>query len=233
MKNIPDKIKQNVSDGLVLDEKGNWVTVAEKVERERCFRMHLEAGEVLHNGNWMKISEAKKQEQDNNGGVAMEEPDSMLLVGAYTELEETRDLTDRQGNKSTPQILQNNRNTVKTPSNAYVNYPTIDAEEETKYLEIKRSTVDSYRNNHRNPDDNEYLEETMTIDMKAYMSSSREPVGKFTNSYQKANQKKAVIDDVAESWEIERKKSQVLIFAVSLTAAAFAIVGAAVLAFFL
>ena len=51
-------VESSVYAGNVLDEHGNWVPIAEKVNKERQFLAHLEKGEVLIEGFWVHLSAA-------------------------------------------------------------------------------------------------------------------------------------------------------------------------------
>jgi hypothetical protein len=53
-----------IENGYVLDVRGQWVPLNEKVKKERAFIHHLECGEVLVSGKWMSISEALKNLQN-------------------------------------------------------------------------------------------------------------------------------------------------------------------------
>mgnify|MGYP001207598570 CR=1 FL=1 len=54
------RFKSNVIKGLILDERGNWIDLKEKVRKEREFIKHVAAGEVLFDNQWVSIAEAKK-----------------------------------------------------------------------------------------------------------------------------------------------------------------------------
>jgi hypothetical protein len=56
---ITFKTKKMVENGLVLDERGAWIPLIDKLKGERYFIERLSAGEVLHNKRWVPISEAK------------------------------------------------------------------------------------------------------------------------------------------------------------------------------
>jgi hypothetical protein len=56
---ITFKTKKMVENGLVLDERGAWIPLIDKLKAERFFIERLSAGEVLHNKRWVSISEAK------------------------------------------------------------------------------------------------------------------------------------------------------------------------------
>lgn len=58
-----DRIKENVYAGKVLDEHGNWITLVEKLKKERVFQKHLEKGEMLSNGKWTHVSKIKLQQE--------------------------------------------------------------------------------------------------------------------------------------------------------------------------
>jgi hypothetical protein len=227
MKNVPEDVKKKVLDGYVVDEKGNWVTINDKVERERSFMMHLEAGEVLYNGKWTKMTDVKKMEKEKQQKIY--QTDSFLAIGAYTELEETKNL---QNADTVPSMIPNSTNVSPTPKTKF-GFPVPEAEEETKYLEIKRSTVDYYKNNHRESDSNEYLEETMSFDMKSIIEPGSGNYTSLSNNKAPSGRKAKEIHNVADSWERERKRKQLLFFSVSFTIALFAILGALTLAFLL
>ncbi len=48
-----------IESGYVLDVRGQWTPLNEKVKKERSFIQHLESGEVLNSGKWIPISEFK------------------------------------------------------------------------------------------------------------------------------------------------------------------------------
>lgn len=57
---IPPQVQQNVLDGLVLDDNGQWVPIERMVRKEARFLSHLEHGQVMHNDQWVSIDEAKR-----------------------------------------------------------------------------------------------------------------------------------------------------------------------------
>ena len=67
-------IEENVINGLVLNDQGEWIPLSEKVRKENDFLSHLEAGEVLFNGQWMKIAEAIKMQKATENRIAEEMP---------------------------------------------------------------------------------------------------------------------------------------------------------------
>ncbi len=52
-------IEQRVSDGFVLDENGRWVHMSQKGSSEKRFMEELSKGNVLLEGKWVPIAEAK------------------------------------------------------------------------------------------------------------------------------------------------------------------------------
>lgn len=50
------KIEELVVSGMVLDEHGAWIPLAEKVRKERLFIKHLEQGEILYSGVWTNVT---------------------------------------------------------------------------------------------------------------------------------------------------------------------------------
>ncbi len=57
--NITETIINNVVRGMVLDIKGNWVPIAQMKMIEHNVLKHLEAGEVLHDGQWISMRKFK------------------------------------------------------------------------------------------------------------------------------------------------------------------------------
>ncbi len=57
MKSPIKKIEELVCKGMVLDEHGKWIPIAEKIRKEKEFLNHLEKGEILQNGLWVKMSD--------------------------------------------------------------------------------------------------------------------------------------------------------------------------------
>jgi hypothetical protein len=221
MKEISSRTEKNVLNGLVLDEKGHWVSIAEKVERERSFLMHLEAGEILSEGRWISISELSKK------AASPVATDPLLCVGAYTDLDETRDLSKFGAIKNTPKLISEDKSSEKKiQPNPFIAFPIIEAEEETKCLERINMTKEHVTpQSNKNSISEEYLEETMSFDMKAILNDSKDPLKKSIKTDE--------INDVADSWDMERKRSQVLFFSITATVAILAIIGAIILAFVL
>jgi hypothetical protein len=221
MKEISDKMKKNVLNGLVLDEKGHWVSIAEKVEYERSFLMHLEAGEILCEGKWVSIHDLSKK----TATPAVIDP--LLCVGAVTELEETRNLSSYGTKKNVPKIISDSKYVEKNlPANPFIAYPFLEAEVETKFLERidLRKEFTAHQTKKGNHSE-EYLDETMSFDMKAILNAAKDPL--------KSTIKTKEINNIAESWDMEKKRSQVLFFSITATVAFVAIVGAVILAFVL
>jgi hypothetical protein len=62
---VPQKIRDNLALGLVLDFKGKWVPIIQLKSAEAAVLKHLEAGEVLLGDKWTSIKksiEAKRNE---------------------------------------------------------------------------------------------------------------------------------------------------------------------------
>ena len=53
------EIENYILKGLVLDEHGAWIPIADKKAVEEDFLAHLMAGQVLNEGRWVSIAEAK------------------------------------------------------------------------------------------------------------------------------------------------------------------------------
>lgn len=74
---------QLIEDGYVLDVKGQWIHLNEKVRKERSFIKHLEAGEVLVSGNWIPITKALK----------LSDSEKSLPIASVEEFDETAHLS--------------------------------------------------------------------------------------------------------------------------------------------
>jgi hypothetical protein len=73
-----DRIKEYVYAGMVLDERGNWITLVEKLKKERVFQKHLENGEILRNGKWTHISKIKLQQEHLIGEDSSIDPEAVV-----------------------------------------------------------------------------------------------------------------------------------------------------------
>lgn len=56
--NAFEKVKEHLSKGLVLDDRGQWVPLSERLTCEKSFREHLAKGEVLVDGEWVALDRA-------------------------------------------------------------------------------------------------------------------------------------------------------------------------------
>jgi hypothetical protein len=59
MMNRISEIENCILKGLVLDEHGNWVTIADRKAVEEDSLAHLAAGQVLFEGRWVNFTEVK------------------------------------------------------------------------------------------------------------------------------------------------------------------------------
>jgi len=59
MMNRISEIENCILKGLVLDEHGNWVTIADRKAVEEDSLAHLAAGQVLFEGRWVNFTEIK------------------------------------------------------------------------------------------------------------------------------------------------------------------------------
>lgn len=101
---LPANIQEKVLKGFVLNDQGEWIAISEKAKKEREFLSHLEAGEVLCNGKWMKISEAIKIQRNPESKFTGEIPDN------YHEITD-----DARARAST--INSTNTGSAETPDN--------------------------------------------------------------------------------------------------------------------
>ncbi len=69
---ITFKTKKMVENGLVLDDRGSWIPLIDKLRMERFFIDHLATGEVLRNKRWVTVEEAKAIDKKVNSQPAPE-----------------------------------------------------------------------------------------------------------------------------------------------------------------
>jgi hypothetical protein len=77
--NITQTIIDNVVRGLVLDERGKWIPLSQMKAIESGVLRHLEAGDVLFNGQWVSIQKCKELTaggQPHQGDLAMASSDA-------------------------------------------------------------------------------------------------------------------------------------------------------------
>ena len=73
-----DRIKEYVYAGKVMDERGNWITLAEKLKKEKAFQKHIEQGEILYGGKWTHVSKIKLQQQHFHDAKIDVDPDAVV-----------------------------------------------------------------------------------------------------------------------------------------------------------
>jgi hypothetical protein len=78
--NVTETIIDNVLRGLVLDAKGKWVPLSQMIGVEYNVLKHLEAGEVLCQGQWLGIKKCKEQ-------MTAGQPEDTLAAASSNEVE--------------------------------------------------------------------------------------------------------------------------------------------------
>ncbi len=196
-------IEENIAKGLVLDEKGNWVPIAEKIEKEKNFLNHLEAGEVLNDGQWVPIDFLKEGNSKSSNPPYYDGP---------TELEETKRLINCKNEKTISDMINKGQDQEvynNYSGSSFISSPIINSGKKVKITE----KADSQSNGE---DLSEEFEETMSFDMNTVLGAIREKHALNKNE----------INSIAESWELERKKNQILFFSITATTALFALIAA-------
>lgn len=61
-----------IEKGYVLDVRGQWIPLNEKVKKERAFIQHLQSGEVLISGKWVSITDAFKISEPDESDSAVQ-----------------------------------------------------------------------------------------------------------------------------------------------------------------
>jgi hypothetical protein len=80
------KIERLVYAGMVLDERGAWIPIAEKLRKEKEFIHHLEQGEILIKGSWTRISDVSRP-SENMGETKHIHRDDNEVVSEETTLD--------------------------------------------------------------------------------------------------------------------------------------------------
>lgn len=84
MMSLPEKIEKLVYSGMVIDDHGKWISIAEKLRKEKKFLSHLERGEILIDGKWTSLKKTGKKDsippvhQGNMGGEAVVQEETTL-----------------------------------------------------------------------------------------------------------------------------------------------------------
>ncbi|MBN2037890.1 MAG: hypothetical protein JW768_14205 [Chitinispirillaceae bacterium] len=78
------EIENYILKGLVIDEHGQWIPIADKKAVEEDFLAHLSAGQVLHEGRWVSIAEAKSAKAPTE------------IATAYMDLNDQKPATENQ-----------------------------------------------------------------------------------------------------------------------------------------
>ena len=71
---IYEEIEKHVAEGLVLDDHGQWITIARKIEKEKVFLSHVENGDILIDGKWIPISQAVSIKKAGSAHSHTDEP---------------------------------------------------------------------------------------------------------------------------------------------------------------
>jgi hypothetical protein len=76
---ITFKTKKMVENGLVLDDRGHWIPLIDKLRMERFFIDHIAAGEVLRNKRWVTLDEAKTIDKSDKNQPTRETASSVAV----------------------------------------------------------------------------------------------------------------------------------------------------------
>jgi hypothetical protein len=231
MKKQSKIVEQNIIKGLVLDEKGNWISIAEKIEKENAFLKHLEAGEILENGKWISIFQRNKKHAIANHCVPSAE-----TISANSGLAKEDATAFTGGNHQDSLIFED-----RVTESVFKIHPEIEAEEETKIFESPSEftvTNEAILNRAReialggypqvnigNELSKEYLEETMALDLAGILEAAKMHDVHMLDEND---------DEMSiRSWNVKGKRNQVVVFAVSIIIAIVAAIGTIAFAFIL
>lgn len=98
------EIMEKVVDGLVLDEHGKWIPIANKIKSEQEFLARLEAGEVLYEGEWIPISEIKKRNDESLDNNERPEPEDDPFQDTITAAKVMAQLINKEVNYTSSEL---------------------------------------------------------------------------------------------------------------------------------
>ena len=94
------EIERNILDGFVLDWNGCWRPVNDVVREERDYLHHLESGEIVGNGRWVKIDDLLKADSletkvDDRGTKREVDLDHLKTKVIQSNLQSVSDVGDK------------------------------------------------------------------------------------------------------------------------------------------
>lgn len=129
MQNLHE-IERYISEGFVLDWSGNWRPINDVVEEESNYLHHLENGEIVYNGRWVKVedllrgdsSEATDEYKDSEINVTPDLLETRIIKDSLEKAtdvdddnilneirEEIKEVLDVDSKKDIPVVDENNK----------------------------------------------------------------------------------------------------------------------------
>jgi hypothetical protein len=215
---ISYKTKKMVENGLVLDERGTWIPLIDKLRMERFFIERLSAGEVLFNKRWVPISEVKtvtpSRETSETNDEKNSEPQKEPLLPAQESTKPTgsfifNDFLNEERVEETAFDETNHSETIPAQITEFHSNPK----------ELRAPSADSILLDHNEHEtvvlpagkfeELQNIDDSMITAKKASMTQKIPAVSFHEN-----------IDEILESieefdeWEKKTKKRQALLFAI-------------------
>jgi hypothetical protein len=148
MMNRIAEVENYILKGLVLDEHGQWIPIADKRAVEEDFLAHLSAGQVLHEGRWVSIAEAKAARTPTEIATAVVEiPGGQETKEAATEAPATATVAAEGPPEETRDILltppeEETRTAPAPPAPAGGPVEGVDYPPETKSILLQPAAID-------------------------------------------------------------------------------------------
>lgn len=170
-----------IEDGYVLDVRGQWIPLNEKVKKERAFVKHLEAGEVLISGKWIHVSDAVKTDKDSPDFIAVHDApvlDETVQMSAHfnhevsepihTRNEETHASLNPSTNNTEPDFPPE---TIMIPVDELLKKANYQNQSEHE----KTDNINLFDSKNPFPEDSEISQETIAIPLSTipFISSSK------------------------------------------------------------
>jgi hypothetical protein len=180
-------IEERIIQGMVLNEHGKWVTIAEKSSKERNLLNHLEAGEVLANGKWVSIDNAKKN--PNIHATAM----SSIAVTDETRLSDEEKRSDYYPPETL--LLVENTQNIKTDYRHDVTHDDNVTDTTTKQSYKLNNNIDIF-------------DETIAFSPSKLRRMTEEEKTRISHSYAEIKNN----DSGEDSWEKAKKREKKVLF---------------------
>ena len=214
------EIERNILGGFVLDWSGNWRPVNDVVEEESDYLHHIENGEIVDNGRWVKIDDLLKTDSpeakigDKNEKIEVE-LDHLKTKVIQSNLQSVSDVGDKtsinkmkeesKGRKAREQ--ETKRDFQKTKEDSEKETRELEAVEKSKKKELQTDSTQEKVDSFEAILPREELKDGVKLNKKALKIVS----GKESPSAKSKHQDKKEVDSLSD-WDKARSiKSKLII----------------------